>query len=317
MFRLQSTRLAATTAFRSRPLFTQNIFNNFRQQRRFSPLHLFASSSTASSFFYFYFSSASVATTVALCASPQEDFAKKIDNHHDNDRVVDSYSDSKQALENFPDDIELMWRHARALYLMGKEQTDRNGDKEWKKKKEEFIRAAVDLLDKCLQKNPEHWAANKWMGMALGAKGEFIALKEKIGNSFKIKDNFQKAIAGNPRDATSFHCMGAWCWNILQVSGMERSVASWIFATPPTTSFEECEENLLKSHELDQTQIHNSLLLGDLYAWKGRKDDAAKWYYHGARECPVNTEYQRDYVKEAEKKLVGLRGEKWEDSFKK
>lgn len=196
---------------------------------------------------------------------------------------------------------------------MSKEQT---GDNQ-KKEKEAFVRAAVATLNKCLAMDSENWAANKWMGMAMGALGEFVPLKEKIGNSFKIKEYFQKAIAGNPNDATSFHCMGAWCWNILQVSGVERSVASWIFATPPSTSFEECEDNLLRSHKLDTTQIHNSLMLGDLYNYQKSKTDAVKWYYHAARECPVNTAYQRDYVVQAEKKLVALMGEKWEEEYKK
>lgn len=258
----------------------------------------------------------SASSVVAFCATTSitvRQFAEKADKHHAADQVAESYRVAQQATSTFPDDIELLWRLGRAQYLMSKEQT---GDDK-KKEKEQFVRAAVDTLNKALKMDGESWAANKWMGMALGALGDFVPLKEKIGNSFKIKEHFQKAVAGNPRDATSFHCMGAWCWNILQISSVERSVASWVFATPPSSSFEECEDNLLRSHEIDQTQVHNSLLLGDVYAWKARKEDASKWYYHAARECPANTAYQREYIAQAEKKLVGLLGAKWEETYKK
>ena len=233
-------------------------------------------------FMYFLFC-ASATTAIAFCAAPQNDSSAAAlswqqitavaDGHHDRDEVAQSYEVMKRAAihdERFKANPEIQWRYGRALYLMGKEQMANP------QKREEFTRESIAALQRALDVEPDNWAANKWMGMALGALGDFVSTKERIGNGFKIRDHFAKAIQGNARDATSFHCMGTWCWNILQVTSIERSVASWIFATPPTTSFEECEQNLLKSHDLDQTQPHNSLLLGDIYVWKGDTDAARK-----------------------------------------
>lgn len=244
---------------------------------------------------------------VAMCAprssssSSTAQLEKTIDEHHAKDRVTESYELSRKAVKEGGQDTnpEMLWRYGRALYLMGKNQV---ADK---KKKEEYVRDSVAAISAALQLDANNVSAHKWMGMALGSLGEFLSLTDKIKDTYKIKEQFDKAIQGNPNDATTYHCLGVWSFSLLQVSWVERQVASAIFATPPQTSFEEAEKAFLRSDHLDPTQPHNSIMLGDLYLYKGDKASARKWYEH-ATKCPANTDYQKEYVKQAEKKLQSL-----------
>ena len=49
----------------------------------------------------------------------------------------------------------------------------------------------------------------------------------------------QRAIQLNPGDSTVRHLLGRWCYAICDVSWVQRQVASAIFATPPSSSYEE------------------------------------------------------------------------------
>lgn len=249
---------------------------------------------------------------VGVFSTSSASFANAIDEHVQNGRVLASFEESRTAIKQFPDDIDIMWRYARSLFLMSEMQTD-------PETKRVFISASIKLLEKCLDRDVFHTNANLIMSAALAAENEVagLGLAKAIANLNDVKLCLLKVVAVDPLHAPSLRALGGWCAAILQLSRIERVAFWWFSKEMPTTTFEECEKYLLRSHALDKTQIPNSLLLGDVYAWKERNDEACKWYYHAARECPVKNEEQRTKVKEAEEKLVKLKGSNWEEGYKK
>lgn len=55
----------------------------------------------------------------------------------------------------------------------------------------------------------------------------------------------------NPNDATSIYMLGQYCYNIADMSWVQRKVASTLFAAPPEASFEEALEYFRKAEEAE------------------------------------------------------------------
>ena len=49
----------------------------------------------------------------------------------------------------------------------------------------------------------------------------------------------QAAIECDASDATSMHLLGQWCYSVVSIPWYQRQVATVLFATPPTSSYEE------------------------------------------------------------------------------
>ncbi len=125
------------------------------------------------------------------------------------------------------DDVELLWRLARAHYLDSENAADA----------EEAKREAVEahaLAVRALAANAENYQVQKWIAITLGRLGDFVDTKTKIQNSFGIGEHARKAAQLNPQDATVQHLLGRWCYAVANISFIERGIASALFASPPT-----------------------------------------------------------------------------------
>lgn len=225
-----------------------------------------------------------------------ESVIEQADAAHDRGNIAAVHALLKAAIEDQKlDSVELLWRYARCHYDLAEETTE-------KAEKEGFVNTGIQIIQKAQEKDPNHWAVHKWNGILLGSLGEFQSTKDKIANAYKIRDHFLKACELNPKDGTTHHCMGKWCWKVLQIGFLERQAASLIFGSPPTSTYEECEKYLVAADALSRT-INNCLLLGDLCYQKSRYGEAKQWY-NSAIALEAVTEAQRRQVEDAKKKLA-------------
>lgn len=186
---------------------------------------------------------------------------------------------------------EILWRLARSYYEMAEELSD-------KKEKDPFLKKGLELCKESVEKDGNNFASQKWLGILISEQN--VSTKEKIANAYIIRDHFLKAIELNPTDATSLHCMGNWCYSVLQVGWLERKAAALIFGEPPSSTYEECLKYLLASAEAGNT-IHNSTLIGDAYYQQSKYNEAKEWYQK-AIDMPATTELQkRNHDKAVEK----------------
>lgn len=187
---------------------------------------------------------------------------------------------------------EILWRLGRSCYEMAEETSN-------EEEKEKYLVQGLELCQRSVAEDANNFASQKWLGILLSKQK--VSTKQKIANAYVIRDHFLKAIELNPNDATSLHCMGSWCYSILQIGWLERKAAALVLGEPPSSSAEECLKYLLRSAEAGNT-IHNATLIGDVYQQEGKKKEAKEWY-EKAVALPVSSELQKRNHADAAKKL--------------
>ncbi|XP_047401721.1 regulator of microtubule dynamics protein 1 isoform X3 [Sciurus carolinensis] len=131
------------------------------------------------------------------------------------------------------EDAEVLWRLARA----SRDIAQLSGTSEEEKKL--FVYEALEYAKRALEKNESSFAAHKWYAICISDVGDYEGIKVKIANAYIIKEHFEKAIELNPKDATSIHLMGIWCYTFAEMPWYQRRIAKMLFATPPTSTYEE------------------------------------------------------------------------------
>ncbi|NXU58244.1 RMD1 protein, partial [Turnix velox] len=182
------------------------------------------------------------------------------------------------------DDAELLWRLARASRDLA--QLSSTSAEE----KRKLAYESLECAKKALEKNESNFAAHKWYGICLSDVGDFEGIKTKIGNAIVIKEHFQRAIELNPKDATTIHLIGIWCYSFAEMPWYQRKIASTLFATPPTSTFQEALHYFHMAEEADPNFYSKNLLfLGKTYLKLNNKKMALLWLSK-AKEYPAHTE---------------------------
>ncbi|XP_021244458.1 regulator of microtubule dynamics protein 1 isoform X3 [Numida meleagris] len=192
------------------------------------------------------------------------------------------------------EDAELLWRLARASRDLA--QLSITSAEE----KRQLAYDSLEYAKKALEKNESNSAAHKWYAICLSDVGDYEGIKVKIGNAFIIKEHFERAIELNPKDATSIHLIGIWCYSFAELPWYQRKIAAMLFAAPPTSTYEEALRYFHKAEEADPNFYSKNLLfLGKTYLKLNNKKMALLWLSK-AKEYPAHTEEdkQRTLTKE-------------------
>uniref|UniRef100_A0A3P8PPP7 Regulator of microtubule dynamics protein 1 n=1 Tax=Astatotilapia calliptera TaxID=8154 RepID=A0A3P8PPP7_ASTCA len=190
-------------------------------------------------------------------------------------------------------DAEFLWRLARAsrdLSLLPNIEAGR---------KKQLTFEAFEYAKKALEKDDLCSAAHKWYGVCLSDVGDYEGVKVKIGNSYIIRDHLERAIELNPKDATSIHILGYWCFAFAELPWYQRKVAAVIFSSPPESTYEEALAFFLKAEEVDPNfYSKNLLMLGKTYLAMKDKEKALLWLTK-TKEYPAHTLEDKEVHKEA------------------
>jgi tetratricopeptide (TPR) repeat protein len=148
------------------------------------------------------------------------------------------------AVKNDPKNAELLWRLARASRLMVLDVRTNSDDKK---------RLAYDCLKyakEAVKADDGNWAAHKWLAIGYKVVGDYEGTKSKIQNAYVIRDEFRRALELNPTDATTTCLLGQWCFYFADMPWYERQIAGTLFASPPTSTFEEALAFFHKAEKL-------------------------------------------------------------------
>ena len=215
----------------------------------------------------------------ALLAAPTDCAAAKVPTHclNECDKLFDSneYSALADMLTKYlpaaPDDAELLWRLARAQ----KKQADGAAAKA---DKEALSKSALAHATKALELAPESGSVHKWYAISLSGIGAFQSTTDKIKNSFAVKEHFEAAVKLSPRDATSRHLLGLWCFEVAKLSWIEAKAAAALFASPPKATFEEAIGHFEAAEAMEPGFYpKNLLLLAQAYGKLGKSAEAKGW----------------------------------------
>ncbi|KAM6900501.1 regulator of microtubule dynamics protein 1 [Xenentodon cancila] len=207
-----------------------------------------------------------------------------------------------QLLLNYKDsdNAEFLWRLARAsrdLSLLPDMDHER---------KKQLVFEAFSYAKAALERDDTCFAAHKWYAVCLSDVGDYEGVKTKIGNSTIIREHLERAIKLNPKDATSLHILGYWCFAFAELPWYQRKVAAVIFATPPTSTFDEALGYFLKAEEVEPNfYSKNLLMLGKTYMAMKDRQKALLWLSK-AKDYPALTLEDKEVHKEAAELLKKL-----------
>ncbi|GAB5584083.1 regulator of microtubule dynamics protein 1 isoform X1 [Prionailurus iriomotensis] len=202
------------------------------------------------------------------------------------------------------EDAELLWRLARA----SRDIAQLSGTSEEEKKL--LVYEALEYAKRALEKNERSFAAHKWYAICISDVGDYEGIKAKIANAYIIKEHFEKAIELNPKDATSIHLMGIWCYTFAEMPWYQRRIAKMLFATPPSSTYAEALGYFHRAEQVDPNfYSKNLLLLGKTYLKLHNKKLAAFWLMK-AKDYPAHTEEDKQIQTEAAQLLTGFSDQK-------
>ncbi|KAL1514449.1 hypothetical protein AB1Y20_003548 [Prymnesium parvum] len=167
-------------------------------------------------------------------------------------------------------DVELAWRVCRAHHDLAEEAVAEP------RRREALLREGLAIAEAALEAHPESGPLLKWYGILLGRLSDFLPTKEKVANSFKIKEALDTAATKLPQDASLQTALGQWCLKVAGISWIERQAAKVLFGSPPVSTYEEALSYFERSHAIRPSK-KASLQAGLAQQKLGRPAEAEKW----------------------------------------
>jgi len=226
-----------------------------------------------------------------------EEFLKEVDQLYDDYKI----EECRQKFNGFEDsqNADLLWRLARCIFEQYKIAGKNDSCKELLYKSLELVKKALSITDTNSQ-------VHKWYVIILDSVGELEGKKVRITNSYTCHEHLLKACELNPNDATTYHSLGTWSFLFADMNWITRKVASAIFASPPTSTYEEALKNFLKAEEVDPGfYTYNQVMIGNTYIKMGNNEAAIPWLKK-AKDSPIKREDDKKAVKEATELLKSI-----------
>lgn len=124
---------------------------------------------------------------------------------------------------------------------------------------------------------------------SVGRMAPHVGTKERIKFGHEFKEHRDIAVAIESNDQLMHHMYGRWCYEVASLSYIERKIAETFFAKPPTATYQEALESLLKAHELKSEWVCNHLWIAKTYIALKNYAEAIKWVDTGLA-LPEKTE---------------------------
>jgi len=199
-----------------------------------------------------------------------------------------------QHREEMGDSPAYLWRLCKAQYLLAV-LAGQEGENERKK---ELIISAVTAGESALQCDDRNSEAHKWFAIALGSRGEFGGVREKILDGFEFKKHIDKAAQLNPRDYITHHLLGRFCYEVSQLSWLERKMAATLFAEPPSASLPEAVDHFMAAERMKpEGWKENRLFIAKCHIGLSNYPEAVSWLQR-ADAIPLASEEYREGIKD-------------------
>jgi len=209
-----------------------------------------------------------------VCLMPQTAKVKAIldqaEKMHDADDFNGTMAKLREAEKLDPKNPEILWKIARAYFDFSDQQPD------VLEVQKANIYPGFEYAKKCVELAPNVAGGHQYYAILIGRIGEVEGTKQKITNSYAVREHTEKAIALDPQNDSNYHVMGRWNFALADLSWAERQIASLIYATPPKASFEDAEKFFQKAHDLKPGEIRHLLWLAKTQINLKKKDLAKK-----------------------------------------
>ncbi|GAA48187.1 regulator of microtubule dynamics protein 3 [Clonorchis sinensis] len=129
----------------------------------------------------------------------------------------------------------------------------------------------------------------KWLAVFVGLACDFCGVQQRISYGFEFKDLVDKAIELNPEDPETHYLKGRWCYQVYNLSWVERQFSARLFATPPTATLEEATDCLQEAERLKPDHYAaNQLYLAKCCISRWEYKEAGAWLTKARKLLELN-----------------------------
>ncbi|XP_073905627.1 regulator of microtubule dynamics protein 2 isoform X4 [Castor canadensis] len=202
--------------------------------------------------------------------------------------------------EKFRDEIEFMWRFARAYGDMCELSTNAE-------EKKHYANIGKTLGERAITRAPLNGYCHLWYAVLCGCVSEFEGLQNKINYGHHFKEHLEVAIRLLPEEPFLYYLKGRYCYTISKLSWIEKKMAATLFGKIPSSTVQEALYNFLKAEELQPGfSLSNYMHLAKCYVDLGESQDAWK-FCNLALLLPVVTKEDKEAHKELKKIISSLK----------
>ena len=158
-------------------------------------------------------------------------------------------------LDSFPQDVEVLWRLARAHFEIADQTEDEEIDKKYLYPGFKYAKMALGI-------NSNSARANHWYAVLIGQIGLLEGTEQKIINSYDVEKYALRAIELDPNYDGAYSVMGRWHYELASLSWFERKIAEWVYESPPNGGYTQAVEYYKKAIKAKPDDIRHYLWLG-------------------------------------------------------
>uniref|UniRef100_A0AC34QL94 Uncharacterized protein n=1 Tax=Panagrolaimus sp. JU765 TaxID=591449 RepID=A0AC34QL94_9BILA len=196
--------------------------------------------------------------------------------------------------ESTQDDVGLNWRLAHACYILSNCSQAEEQRRAYLQEGHQYIVEAYKIA-------PEDPKVLHWAPIVTGSLAETAATtKDRIRIGHEFKKYIDEAIEKLPPEFAFFHMRGRFRYEVAALSTVERTLAALFFGSPPSATYEEALEDLVKAEDMDGGQIDNMLFLGKTYQALGNIGMARRFYTKVTKKAAVDAIDQTEIAEAAE-----------------
>ncbi|CAI2293076.1 unnamed protein product [Caenorhabditis sp. 36 PRJEB53466] len=209
---------------------------------------------------------------------------RNADELYDNYLIDNCYNILKKFESS--DCSELLWRLARVTCEQGKLSKDAN-------QRKALILEAFEIVKKALAHEPKEgsFGAHKWYAILLDYVGEIEGNKSRIEKSFEVREHLEKALSIFEDDPTTWHILGLWHFSFANMGYATRMVAKAIFATPPSSTYQNALHYFLKAEQISPGFYSTNIYyIGEVYEQMGEKEEALTHFKQAFKMAVVTSD---------------------------
>ncbi|EPQ06809.1 Regulator of microtubule dynamics protein 2 [Myotis brandtii] len=220
---------------------------------------------------------------------------QKADNlRMDESKKMESFELLCDHKEKFRDEIEFIWRLARAYGDMYELSTNTE-------EKKHYANIGKTLGEKAVTRAPMNGHCHLWYAVLCGYVSEFEGLQNKVNYGYCFKEHLDKAIQLLPAEPFLYYLNGRYCYAVSKLSWIEKKMAATLFGKIPTSTIQEALQNFLKAEELHPGfSKSNYMYLSKCYRDLKETENAMK-FHDLAEQLPCITKEDKNAEEEMKK----------------
>ncbi len=182
---------------------------------------------------------------------------------------------SKEALKELQAVLQLQPENHEALSKSARVYVDfgdmiPESEPDWQAKRLKQYHIAEDYARKAIQADPNSTWGYFYVAVSLAKIAALSPVSKQIDLAEEIRDQVEKAIAMDPKNAYAYTVYGIWQRRMADIGKMSRAFASLVWHSIPQGSLDKSADYLKKSISLDPTVIMSHLELGKTYVAMGK-----------------------------------------------